>query len=73
MTTWIVNVDTLSDDELSFFGWELIEKGDEFSIYKNHRYNEDQIISNSPPRRLAVDDWNDAQSMARGTQINSIA
>ena len=72
MTTWIVNVDTLSDAEMSFFGWELFDKGDEFSVYWRHRYNELQVISNSSPRLLAVDDWNDAQILARNTTILTI-
>ena len=71
MGNFIVNVDNLTDDQLAFFGWIMVDRGKEFSLYMSPRYNEEQLISNDPPRRLIVDDWNDAQFMAKlsGTPI----
>jgi hypothetical protein len=63
---YLVRVDDLSDDELSFFGWEVLDKGEEFSIYSNARYNETQPVSNESPRYLLIDDRNDAQVIGRG-------
>ena len=63
---FMVNVDDLNDDQLSFFGWIRVHTGEEFSTFWNPRYNEEQPVSNSPPRYLIVDDWNDAQYMAAG-------
>jgi hypothetical protein len=66
---FIVRVDGLSDGDLSFYGWELVDKGPEFSLYLNVRYNETQVVSNDSPRYLLVDDQNDASTMGRGSFI----
>lgn len=60
-----VNVDHLDDRDLEFFGWILFDRGPKWSQYWNPRYNEYVTIRNTPPRRLVVDDWNDAQAIAR--------
>jgi hypothetical protein len=65
MGNFIVNVDNLTDDQLAFYGWFLVDKGDEFSTYWNSRHDETQTVSNKPPRHLMIDDWNDAQYMSR--------
>jgi hypothetical protein len=67
---FVVKIDDLSDADLSFYGWEMVDKGDEFSLYWSARYNETQPVSNQSPRYLIVDDWNDANSMGRGTFIH---
>jgi hypothetical protein len=64
MANFIIKVDGLTDAQLSFFGWIMVDRGDEFSLYWNPRYNEEQPVSNDPPRYLVLDDWNDAQHMA---------
>jgi hypothetical protein len=69
MGKFIVRIDHLSNDELSFYGWELVDVGAEFSTFWNARYNEFQPVSNEPPRYIVIDDWNDAQSMGRGKVI----
>jgi hypothetical protein len=69
MAYFFVRVDHLTDEELSFFGWELIDKGSEYSSYWNARYNEIQPVSNDPPRFIVVDDWNDARNMSRGGSL----
>jgi hypothetical protein len=66
---FIVRIDHLDDDQLAFFGRIKVHEGEEFSIYWNPRYSEEQPVSNSPPRYLVVDDWNDAQYMAGGGSI----
>lgn len=70
MSNFFVRVDHLSDGELSFYGWEMVDKGPEFSTYWNARYNEFQLVSNNPPRYLVIDDWNDAQSISQGMVIS---
>lgn len=65
MGNFIVDVDRLTDDQLSFYGWVRLDTGVEFSIYWNPKYNETQPVSNEAPRHLVVDDWNDAQYMSR--------
>ena len=69
---FIVNIDHLSDRELSFFGWVKVDDGDEFSLYWNPRYNEFQPISNDPPRMMLVDDYNDAHAMAQDEERDII-
>jgi hypothetical protein len=66
MANYFVRVDHLTDEELSFFGWEVIDRGNEYSAYWNARYNEVQPVSNGPPRFIVVDDLNDARNMSRG-------
>jgi hypothetical protein len=66
---FIVRIDHLNDEQLSFFGWILVDKGEDFSTYWSPRYNEEQPVSNFPPRYLIVDDWNDAQYMVGGASI----
>lgn len=61
---YIVRIDHLSDDQLSFYGFEKVHSGPEFSLYLNVRYDEMQPVSNVSPRYIIVDDWNDAQYMA---------
>jgi hypothetical protein len=65
MANFCVRIDHLSDQELSFFGWEKVQSDQEFGTYWNARYNEFQPVSETEPRYLVVDDWNDAQSMSR--------
>jgi hypothetical protein len=69
MANFIVRIDHLTDEQLSFFGWEMIDKGNTYSLYWNARYNESQPVSNDPPRFIIVDDWNDAQYMSRGGSL----
>jgi len=69
MAYFFVRVDHLTDEELSFFGWELIDKGNEYSAYWNARYNEIQLVSNEAPRFIVVDDLNDARNMSRGGSL----
>jgi hypothetical protein len=69
MAYFFVRVDHLTDEKLSFFGWELIDKGNKYSAYWNARYNEIQPVSNDAPRFIVVDDWNDAQNMSRGGSL----
>ena len=66
MSNFIVDVSHLTDDQLVFFGWVLVEKDEEFSLCWNPRYNETQPVTNAKPRYLIVDDWNDASSMSGG-------
>jgi hypothetical protein len=64
MSNFIVRIDHMKDDEVCFrCGWVCLDKGDEFSLYWNPRYNETQVVSNDPPRYLIVDDLNDVQLM----------
>jgi hypothetical protein len=70
MPNFVVRVDHLTEDQLSFFGWIRLDTGDEFSLYWNPRYNETQPVSNDPPRYLVVDDVNDAGQMGGGSFIN---
>ncbi len=63
---FIVNISHLSDGELEFFGWVLVDKGEEFSLYWNPRYNESQPVDNKHPRYLLVDDLNDAIQIQMG-------
>ena len=72
MHAWYVNIDALSDDELRIHGWILEHNGEEFSVYWNPRYNEYQVIQNSSPRYILVDDYNDAVSLSRGKAITPI-
>ena len=60
-----VDVTGLSEEQLHFYGWFKTESNAEFSIYWNARYNERQVVQNGPPKFLIVDDWNDAQYLAR--------
>jgi hypothetical protein len=69
MANFIVRIDHLTDEQLSFFGWEMIDKGNTYSLYWNARYNESQPVSNDLPRFIIVDDWNDAQYMSRGGSL----
>ena len=70
MANFIVNIDHLTDTQLTFFGWIRVDQGGEFSLYWSPRYNETQPVSNDPPRHLVVDDLNDARFMSReGTII----
>jgi hypothetical protein len=69
MADFFVRIDHLSNDELSFYGWEIVDEGGEFSTYWNARYNEFQPVANDSPRYIVVDDWNDAQAMSRGPII----
>lgn len=66
---YIVRIDHLTDDNLSFYGFEKISAGAEFSLYMNVRYNEMQPVSNDPPRYIIVDDWNDAMHMSRDGEL----
>ena len=66
MANFVVNVDHLNDQQMSFFGWLNVDQGEEFSVYWNPRYNEFQVVSNDPPRYLIIDDWNDAKFMSLG-------
>lgn len=66
-SNYIVNISHLSDAELEFFGWIAADRGDEFSLYWNPRYNETQAVSNDAPRSLLVGDWNDAVQMGFGS------
>ena len=61
---YIVRIDHLEDEQLSFYGFERIHTGPEFSLYLQVRYNEMQPVSNISPRYIIVDDWNDAQYMS---------
>lgn len=61
--SWSVRVDHLTDDQLVFFGWYRVHTGEEFSVYYCPRYGESQVVQNTPPRRIIVDDPNDAQTM----------
>lgn len=69
MHNFIVNIDGPPDDNLSFYGWVMVDRGDEFSIYWSPRYNETQVVSNLPPRYLIIDDPNDARNLARDRRI----
>lgn len=69
MPNFIVRIDHLSDQQLEFFGWLVLDRGDEFTLYWCPQNNETQPVSNDPPRYLAIDDWNDAQYMSGGNPI----
>ena len=73
MDKWIVNIDTLTDQELMTYGFILRDPGEEFSVYWHPRYNEMHLVSNEPPRSIIVDDWNDAVSMNRAGVIRPIS
>lgn len=66
---FIVRVDDKDDDELAFFGWQCVAKGDEFSSYERPYDGERQIISNIAPRYMVLDDYNDATQLSNGAII----
>lgn len=52
-----------------FFGWQCVERDDEFCIYQRVYDGELQVIANDPPRWFVADDYNDAVAMSEGTVI----
>lgn len=62
--SFIVRVDHLTDDQLTFFGWIRTHQGDEFSTYRCFHNGEEQVVSNGLPRYMVIDDVNDAQFMS---------
>ena len=52
----------LNDEQLSLFGYDLVKKNDEFTLYNHVPTGYEQIVANKEPY-LYVDDINDAVAM----------
>ncbi len=66
---FIVCIDHLSESQLNFFGWDLVQETDEFWLYLHVRTGEEQIVDGKGKKYLLVDDVNDANAMAVDTVI----
>ncbi len=62
MARFAVNISGISDETLSFFGYELQDENDVFKIYCD-KYLEDHIVKKELPF-LYVEDINDATFLA---------
>lgn len=58
MARFCIDISHLSDETLSFFGYDARDENDEFKIYTDKNL-EDHIVDKSRPR-LYVEDVNDA-------------
>lgn len=63
---FIFTIDHLTDDQLTFFGWVVVDEDDEFKMYRRMHDGDQQVVQKSPPRWFMVDDVNDAQQMSTG-------
>ena len=66
---FIVCIDHLSESQLNFFGWDLVQETDEFGLYLHVHTGEEQIVDRKGKKYLLVDDVNDATAMAADTVI----
>lgn len=62
MAKFAVNISRISDETLSFFGYELQEDNAEFKVYTD-KYLESHIVEKARPL-LYVEDINDAAYLA---------
>lgn len=62
MARFCVDISSIPDETLAFFGYDLRDENDEFKIYVD-KYLEDHIVEKAKPR-LYVEDVNDAAYMA---------
>lgn len=57
-----VRIDGISDEDLEFFGYVLVEENDNFKFYRDYRL-EEYVVHKANPH-LFVDDVNDAVALA---------
>lgn len=60
---YAVCIDHLDEQQLNFFGWSLVRKDSDFSVYRHLYSGEEQIVDMKGKQMLFVDDYNDAQQM----------
>lgn len=65
-----IKIDHLSPDQLNWFGWYEIDRKGPVGLYIRYRDGAMQYIHDGPPKRMLVDDVNDAQQMSEsGSEI----
>lgn len=60
-----INIDHLSEEQLNFFGWYEVDRSGPIGAYRRMHDGAEQYIHDGPPRRMFVDDYNDAQQMSQ--------
>lgn len=63
MNKFSVDISHLDENELLFFGYDLVGETDEFFLYLHVHTNTEHIVKKGEKRLLVVDDLNDAQQM----------
>lgn len=63
MEKWVVRVDHLTDDQLAFYGWGVSSMGKSLLSTSMSGVAKPQVVSNTPPRYLMLEDFNDAMSL----------
>jgi len=66
---FIFTIDHLDDQKMSFFGWLVEDRNDEFTLYRRHYDGEQVVVQNESPRWFVTDDVNDAEQMSSGVII----